>query len=146
MSNCCVKFSVEYLISKANCNGFPKTLHFVAYSEKCQIIDIPGQTLSLGSQIWHHNFCTYYMFWLILGLFFPLISNPMWDGSYLLSFLRKFKMAAINPPFWGKCSKNVQKFTITNNQERRFLMSTYQFWGSTSIMKRFWLVFAAKNE
>ena len=51
MSNCCDKITVEYLISKANCNGFLKSLHFVAYSEKCPIIDIPGQTLSLGSQI-----------------------------------------------------------------------------------------------
>ena len=46
-------------------------------------------------------FYIYYMFWLILQVFFPLIPNPLSAKRYLLSILRKSKMAAINNPFFG---------------------------------------------
>ena len=51
------------------------------------------------------NFYIYYMFWLFLGVFFPLIPNPLGDRSYLLSILRKSKMAAINNHFLGNVLK-----------------------------------------
>ena len=46
-------------------------------------------------------FYIYYMFWWFLGVFFPLIPNPLEARSYLLSILRKSKMAAINNPYFG---------------------------------------------
>ena len=70
------------------------------------------------------------------------------DGGRKLSveLYAKIQDGRHKTPFLGKCSKNVPKFTITTNQKPRFLMSTFQFWWSTSIMKRFLLVYAAQNE
>ena len=53
------------------------------------------------------DFYIYYIFWPILGVFFPLISNPLGARSYLLSILRKSKMAAIKRHILGNVLRTV---------------------------------------
>ena len=74
MSNCRVKFSVGYIFSNVHNNGFHKTLNIShIYSEMWTFLSPRYGKPDVTPLIVY----TYYNIWLILGVYFPLISNTL---------------------------------------------------------------------
>ena len=132
MSNYYVTFSAEYLFSNAHSNGFPETLIFWHIKKSGKISKSQVKLL-----VWEARcdtmICVHTASLVDSRGIFSADFESAGGRKLSVEHFEKIQNGRHKPPIF----LNVPKFNIATNQKSRFLVSTFKFWGSTSLMKWF---------